>query len=85
LNRESPSTAPAPALGLGARPIEETVMKKLYRVHNPTTCHEFGLYEGETAEDALDAMARDAGYENYLDACETADGCAVADEIADEE
>lgn len=28
---------------------------------------ELGIYEGETAEEALDAMARDAGYESEAD------------------
>lgn len=31
---------------------------------------ELGTYEGDTAEAALDAMARDAGYKSHADACE---------------
>lgn len=30
---------------------------------------DLGIYEGETADDALDAMARDAGYSDYRNAC----------------
>lgn len=30
---------------------------------------EMGVYEGETKRDALDAMARDAGYDDHADAC----------------
>lgn len=31
---------------------------------------EMGVYEGETADEALDAMARGAGYESQADAVE---------------
>jgi hypothetical protein len=54
---------------------------KSFRVHNPTTWHDFGVYEGEAALDALDAMARDAGYADYATACDVAGLGAVADEI----
>lgn len=55
-----------------------------WRVHNPTTWHEFGVYEGANEQDALDAMARDAGYADFADACETAGLGAIADRLADD-
>lgn len=33
-----------------------------YRIHNATSGHIFGAYPGDTAEEALEAYARDAGY-----------------------
>ena len=30
-----------------------------------------GVYEGTSKDDALDTMARDAGYEDYFDVCES--------------
>jgi hypothetical protein len=57
------------------------MIMKSFRVHNPQTGHEFGIYEGETADDALDAMANDAGYPDYATACEVAGAGAIADEI----
>ena len=54
---------------------------KSFRVHSPNTGHEFGIYGGESADEALDAMAVDAGYADYADACEVAGLVAVADEI----
>jgi hypothetical protein len=32
-----------------------------------------GDYEGETADDAVEAMARDAGYDSYRDMCSITD------------
>jgi hypothetical protein len=33
--------------------------------------YDFGTYEGATAEDARNAYAKDAGYKDYADLCET--------------
>jgi hypothetical protein len=41
---------------------------------NKFSGHHLGVYEGDTAEAALDALAKDAGYRNYLDACEQVGG-----------
>ena len=38
---------------------------KRFEISNTNSGLVIGAYEGETAEDALDAMARDAGYSNY--------------------
>jgi hypothetical protein len=39
-----------------------------YRIENPTTGVCLGDYQGATAQEALDAMARDAGYADYAEA-----------------
>jgi hypothetical protein len=39
-----------------------------YHIENATTGVCLGDYQGATAQEALDAMARDAGYANYADA-----------------
>jgi hypothetical protein len=41
---------------------------KHYRISNETTGLELGVYEGETQQEALDAMARDAGYADHAQA-----------------
>jgi hypothetical protein len=46
-------------------------MKK-YAIHNVNSGHCFGEYEAENPDYALDAMSREAGYENYAAACEVA-------------
>jgi hypothetical protein len=46
-------------------------MKK-YAIHNALTGHCFGEYEAASRDDALDAFAREAGYENYAAAREVA-------------
>ena len=46
-------------------------MKK-YAIHNAISGHYFGEYDAESHDDALDAMSREAGYENYAAACEVA-------------
>jgi hypothetical protein len=46
---------------------------------------ELGSYEGETARESLEAMAKDAGYSDYDAACEAAPvdfGELAVDEIA---
>lgn len=35
-----------------------------YRITNPATFHDFGVYHGASGDEALDAMARDAGYDD---------------------
>jgi hypothetical protein len=44
-------------------------MTKQFEIANTHSGLVLGVYEGETADDALDAMARDAGYQDYRDAC----------------
>lgn len=39
-------------------------MKK-FEIANRNSGHVLGVYEGETEEAALDAMAKDAGYSSY--------------------
>lgn len=41
-----------------------------YRVFNSISAHVFGDYEAATAADALDVVARDAGYADHAAACE---------------
>jgi len=43
-----------------------------YLIENPISGTVFGVYEGNTAADALDAMARDAGYADHAEACSVA-------------
>lgn len=42
-----------------------------WNISNTTSGLELGVYEGVTREEALDAMARDAGYESFADSCKT--------------
>ena len=49
---------------------------KTYRITNTRSGYTLGDYQGTTESEALDAMARDAGYENFEAACEAA--CEVA-------
>lgn len=41
-----------------------------WRISNTDSGAELGTYEGETADEALDTMAREAGYESHAAACE---------------
>lgn len=43
-----------------------------YNICNTLTGADLGNYEGATPEEALDAMARQTGYDNYAEACEVA-------------
>ena len=45
---------------------------KNYEITNPTSGVNLGTYQGETPEEALDAMARDAGYADAAEAAEVA-------------
>jgi hypothetical protein len=38
-----------------------------YRISNTASGVEFGIYEGANESEALDAMARDAGYKDHTD------------------
>jgi hypothetical protein len=38
-----------------------------WKIENASTGVVLGVYEGATANDALDLMAQDAGYEDYQD------------------
>lgn len=42
----------------------------LYRIENARSGVVLGEYDGDTAEEALNAMARDAGYADYAKSCE---------------
>ena len=43
--------------------------RKRFRVENPKTGHVFGIWDADTEAQALDACARDAGYDDYAAAC----------------
>jgi hypothetical protein len=42
-----------------------------YTISNAISGHCFGIYEGTSKDDALDTLARDAGYADFFDACES--------------
>jgi len=42
-----------------------------YTISNAISGMVLGVYEGASKDDALDTLARDAGYEDYFDACES--------------
>lgn len=41
-----------------------------YKISNRISGQTLGTYTGETCWEALDAMARDAGYRDYSQACQ---------------
>lgn len=43
-----------------------------YRIINTVSGVDLGIYEGETEAEALDLMAREAGYGDHADACKAA-------------
>jgi hypothetical protein len=60
-------------------------MAKKYQIENRQSGVVLGTYEGESEAEALDAMARDAGYDSYEDSCrvtESGGGDLVVTEVA---
>lgn len=58
-----------------------------YQIHNRTSGHILGVWEAESPDTALDAMAREAGYRDYADCQEQVpadDGEIVVTEMADD-
>ena len=47
-------------------------MTRKYEISNTVSGHVFGVYEGDTEQQALDAFAQDAGYADYASAQKTA-------------
>lgn len=45
-------------------------MKKVYEIESMSSGASMGFFLAETADEALDASARDAGYDDYAAACE---------------
>ena len=41
-----------------------------FRISNPVSGLDLGTYEARDAADALDVMAREAGYDDWRDSCE---------------
>ena len=54
-----------------------------YTISNAVSGHCLGIFDGTSKDDALDALARDAGYADYAEACEAApdDGELIVTEI----
>jgi hypothetical protein len=55
----------------GRSETTEDEMKK-YTIYNVISGHRFGEYEAGSYDDALNAFAREAGYENYATAYDVA-------------
>ncbi len=58
-----------------------------YRIENTKSGLELGVYEGSSKEDALDALARDAGYDDYdhaLYVAPASEGEILVTELPDE-
>ena len=55
-----------------------------YTISNRASGHCLGVYEGTSRDDALDTLARDAGYADYFDACDAGfdGGDLIVTEIA---
>lgn len=61
-------------------------MTKTYEITNTKSGFVLGRYDAETEAEALEIMARDAGYKTYAEACEVApaeDGEIVVTEVAE--
>lgn len=46
-----------------------------------TSGADLGAYEGETADEAVEAMAKDAGYKSYRDMCSITDPADLDEEV----
>jgi hypothetical protein len=46
----------------------------LFEVYNPRSCYVLGFYEAETAEEAIEACCKDAGYANAAESAAVAGG-----------
>jgi hypothetical protein len=55
--------------GMNATTNTRSKAMKTYRIENEHSGLILGEYEGESEADALDAMARDAGYQSYRGLC----------------
>ena len=42
-----------------------------YTISNRTSGVVLGVYQGTSKDDAIDSLARDAGYADFFDACES--------------
>lgn len=61
-------------------------MAKHFEITNTVSGHSFGIYEAETSEEALDAMARDAGYTDHAsvpEECRADEGTLKVTEVTE--